>query len=124
MHPFTPSVPKSIFTQADSHQRLKRSLPELKESCSSIWHEYCCSKLPQAESPGTHFHCDQMHENIELSECLQSEGEFCIFQEVRRETNSSLDAYEEFKGRGKKQKISSLDGGFLLFFLLCIRSFV
>lgn len=39
------------------------------------------------------------------------------------ETSSSLDAYEELEGRGKKQKIPSTGGGVLLFVFITRATF-
>lgn len=49
------------------------------------------------------------------NECLQSKGEFHVFQDAQMESNSSLDAHEELGGRREKQKILSIGGGFLFF---------
>lgn len=95
----------------------KRSLQNWKNIViPSIWHGYCYSNITPVWKPQQTFSLQSdaiKHGN----ECLQSKGEFHVFQEVQMESNSSLDAHEELEGRGKKQKISALvvDSGFFSF---------
>lgn len=93
----------------------KRSLQNWKNIViPSIWHRYCYSNITPVWKPQQTFSL-QSDAITHGNECLQSKGEFHVFQDLQMKSNSSLDAHEELGGKRKKQKIISIGGGFLFF---------